>query len=101
MSSINIVKSALRPSARLSRTLGSTTQSRGMSAFSSMSDNDPHTIAVEKEKHLKEEASVRWNEKLASHSEAAVKADQSQEKPIKILQEESSHELKQKTIKNE
>lgn len=37
-----------------------------------MSDNDPETIAVEKEKHLKEEASVRWNEKLASHSEAAV-----------------------------
>lgn len=67
---------------------------RTMSAFSHMSDNDPNVLEKEKQKHLKEEKEKKWNEKLASHSEAAVKADQSEDKPLKSLQEESVSELK-------
>jgi hypothetical protein len=44
---------------------------RAMSAFSHMSDNDPEVLEKEKHKELNKK-DKEWNEKLASHSEAAV-----------------------------
>ncbi|KAI8583875.1 hypothetical protein K450DRAFT_220368 [Umbelopsis ramanniana AG] len=66
---------------------------RMMSAFSHMSDNDPEVLEKEKKEHLEKEEK-KWNEKLASFSEASVKADQSEDKPIDVLQKESSAEMK-------
>jgi hypothetical protein len=45
---------------------------RTMTAFSQMSDNDPKVLEKEKQKHLQKEKEKKWNEKLASQSEAAV-----------------------------
>ncbi|CAM0143194.1 hypothetical protein VKS41_008651 [Umbelopsis sp. WA50703] len=67
---------------------------RTMTAFSQMSDNDPKVLEKEKQKHLQKEKEKKWNEKLASQSEAAVKADKSEDKPLKTLQEDSIKELK-------
>ncbi|KAI8887041.1 hypothetical protein K501DRAFT_330820 [Backusella circina FSU 941] len=61
---------------------------RAMSAFSSMSDNDPEVIQKEKEKSMKKKEK-EWSEKLASHSEAAVKADKEMDKPIEYLKKET------------
>jgi hypothetical protein len=47
------------------------TTKRTMTAFSHMSDNDPEVLEKEKQKTLSKEGK-EWNEKLASHSEAAV-----------------------------
>ncbi|KAI8073356.1 hypothetical protein BC940DRAFT_291142 [Gongronella butleri] len=47
---------------------------RSMSAFSQMSDSDPKVLQEEKEKLLKQRDKF-WNEKLATQSEASVKAD--------------------------
>lgn len=47
------------------------TTTRTMSAFSHMSDNDPEVLEKEKHKELSKK-DKEWNEKLASHSEAAV-----------------------------
>lgn len=46
-------------------------EKRYLSAFSHMSDNDPHTLEKEKKKQHKKGHS-EWNETLASQSEAAV-----------------------------
>lgn len=48
------------------------TTRRTMTAFSHMSDNDPETLEKEKHKELNKKDNKEWNEKLASHSEAAV-----------------------------
>ncbi|KAG1441413.1 hypothetical protein G6F56_011494 [Rhizopus delemar] len=61
---------------------------RCMSAYSHMSDNDPKVLEKEKEKHLKSK-NKEWNEKLASASEASVKADKEADIPIKDLQDKS------------
>ncbi|KAI9277990.1 hypothetical protein BC943DRAFT_364073 [Umbelopsis sp. AD052] len=66
---------------------------RMMSAFSHMSDNDPEVLEKEKKEHL-EKKDKNWNEKLASFSEASVKADQSEDKPVDVMQKESAEELK-------
>lgn len=47
------------------------TTKRTMTAFSHMSDNDPEVLEKEKQKNLNSD-DKEWNEKLASHSEAAV-----------------------------
>lgn len=49
-----------------------TVATRSMSAFSHMSDNDPGVLEREKHKELNKREKKEWNEKLASHSEAAV-----------------------------
>ncbi|KAI8327487.1 hypothetical protein EDC96DRAFT_90477 [Choanephora cucurbitarum] len=71
------------------------TTTRSMTAFSHMSDNDPEVIEKEKQKNLSKK-DKEWNEKLASHSEASVKADKEHEKPIKNLQSETVEQLKKK-----
>ncbi|KAI9496567.1 hypothetical protein BDB00DRAFT_807868 [Zychaea mexicana] len=59
---------------------------RTMSAFSNMADNDPDTLETEKSKvHTKKD----WNGKLASYSEAVIKAEQDDDHAIDKLQEES------------
>lgn len=75
-------------------TLKATTK-RTMTAFSHMSDNDPAVIEKEKKKSLGKK-NKEWSEKLASHSEAAVKADRDYDKPVKHLQNETIEELKKK-----
>ncbi|KAI8087047.1 uncharacterized protein B0P05DRAFT_569950 [Gilbertella persicaria] len=72
------------------------TTTRSMSAFSHMSDNDPEVLQKEKEKNLSKKDRKEWNEKLASHSEAAVKADKEREKPIEHLQSETLEDLKKR-----
>ncbi|KAL1933997.1 hypothetical protein VTP01DRAFT_6179 [Rhizomucor pusillus] len=67
---------------------------RRMSAFSHMSDNDPEVLEKEKQKMLRQ-SEKDWNEKLGSESEAAIKADQTQDKPFKELQEETKHKLEE------
>jgi hypothetical protein len=47
------------------------TTRRTMTAFSHMSDNDPEVLEKEKHKEFNKK-DKEWNEKLASHSEAAV-----------------------------
>ncbi|KAI9483282.1 MAG: hypothetical protein EXX96DRAFT_557567 [Benjaminiella poitrasii] len=69
---------------------------RAMSAFSHMSDNDPEVLEKEKQKNLSKKENKEWNEKLASHSEAAVKADKEQDKPIDLLQNETIKNLEKK-----
>ncbi|KAI9496707.1 hypothetical protein BDB00DRAFT_869286 [Zychaea mexicana] len=60
-----------------------------------MSNNDPKVIEEEKEKNHKS-GHKEWNEKLASESEAAVKADQDNDpKSVKDLQEETKKKLKE------
>ncbi|KAG2234266.1 hypothetical protein BDF21DRAFT_415520 [Thamnidium elegans] len=71
------------------------TAKRSMSAFSHMSDNDPNVLEKEKKKSLNSK-DKEWNEKLASHSEAAVKADKEHDKPVKNLQEETIKHLEKK-----
>lgn len=56
----------------LSTSATNTTAVRTMSAFSHMSDNDPEVLEKEKHKELSKKEKKEWNEKLASHSEAAV-----------------------------
>ncbi|ORY99870.1 hypothetical protein BCR43DRAFT_467917 [Syncephalastrum racemosum] len=70
-------------------------EKRYLSAFSHMSDNDPRTMEREKKKQEKKGHS-EWNEELASQSEAAVKADQSADRPVKDLQEETKQRLRRK-----
>lgn len=55
----------------LTTSITNTTTVRTMSAFSHMSDNDPEVLEKEKHKELGKK-DKEWNEKLASHSEAAV-----------------------------
>lgn len=55
----------------LSTSVTNTTTVRTMTAFSHMSDNDPEVLEKEKRKELSKK-DREWNEKLASHSEAAV-----------------------------
>lgn len=55
----------------LSTSVTNTTAVRTMTAFSHMSDNDPEVLEKEKRKELSKK-DREWNEKLASHSEAAV-----------------------------
>ncbi|CEG77731.1 hypothetical protein CU097_003066 [Rhizopus azygosporus] len=72
---------------------------RCMSAFSHMSDNDPETLEREKQKHLSKKEK-EWNEKLASTSEANVKADKEQDIPIQELQNKTvDHHAKNRTDK--
>jgi hypothetical protein len=60
-----------------------------------MSDNDPQILEEAKKKQLEaRENEKKWDEKLASQSEAAVKADQSEDKPLDRLQKETIEELK-------
>ncbi|KAI8136896.1 hypothetical protein BJV82DRAFT_637677 [Fennellomyces sp. T-0311] len=68
-------------------------QQRFMSSTSHMHDNDPKVIQEEQEKQ-KKKGNSEWNEKLASSSEAAVKADQEHDRPVKDLQEETKQKLK-------
>ncbi|KAI8376114.1 uncharacterized protein BYT42DRAFT_573461 [Radiomyces spectabilis] len=66
---------------------------RSMSAYSHMSDNDP--VVLEREKRKQQNVSQReWNEKLASQSEAAVKADQQEDEDLQSLQQKSAEHLK-------
>ncbi|KAI9243998.1 hypothetical protein BDA99DRAFT_566396 [Phascolomyces articulosus] len=69
------------------------TTPRSMTTFSHMSNNDPKVMEEEKKKQEKE-GHKEWSEKLASESEAAVKADQDNEKSVKDLQEETKEKLK-------
>ncbi|KAF7729337.1 hypothetical protein EC973_004593 [Apophysomyces ossiformis] len=69
------------------------TQLRCMSQYSHMSDNDPEVLEREKQKSLRAQ-DKQWNEKLASHSEAAVKADSEDDVPFDKLQRESAEKLK-------
>ncbi|KAG2216994.1 hypothetical protein INT45_003032 [Circinella minor] len=70
-------------------------KSRSMTSFSHMSNNDPEVLHKEKEKQ-KKTGHKEWNEKLASESEAAVKADQDKTpKSVKELQEETKKKLKE------
>ena len=71
------------------------TTKRTMTAFSHMSDNDPEVLEKEKNKNLQED-NKEWNEKLASHSEAAVKADKEFDKPVEHLQQETIEHLEKK-----
>lgn len=71
------------------------TAKRSMTAFSHMSDNDPEVLEKEKQKNLNSK-DKEWNEKLASHSEAAVKADKEHDKPVKHLQDETIDHLEKK-----
>ncbi|GAB5593733.1 hypothetical protein Unana1_08633 [Umbelopsis nana] len=81
--------------AQLSKlTATTTTQVRALTAFSNMSDNNPKVLEEEKKKHLEKPVERQWDEKLATHSEADVKADQSEDKPINRLQQESVEDLK-------
>ncbi|KAI7907963.1 uncharacterized protein BX663DRAFT_492571 [Cokeromyces recurvatus] len=92
------VTKAYRSTYITSLTSTSVTQtSRTMTAFSHMSDNNPEVLEKEKEKSLKKKENKEWNEKLASHSEAAVKADKEQDKPISTLQNETIEELEKKS----
>ncbi|KAI8981453.1 hypothetical protein BDB01DRAFT_794145 [Pilobolus umbonatus] len=77
------------------KALSAQSSRRAMSSFSHMSDNDPEVLEKEKQKNLKTDKK-EWNEKLASHSEAAVKADkQHNDKSIKDLQSETVDTLKE------
>ncbi|ORZ19754.1 hypothetical protein BCR42DRAFT_435598 [Absidia repens] len=67
---------------------------RTMSAFSQMSDNDPEVLEREKNKQVNNKEKKDWQEKLATHSEAAIKADKNFEKSTKELQDESVDSLK-------
>lgn len=78
----------------ISSTFQATTR-RTMTAFSHMSDNDPAILEKEKNKSLGKK-DKEWNENLASHSEAAVKADKSHDKPVKHLQDETIEHLGKK-----
>ncbi|KAI7896905.1 uncharacterized protein EV154DRAFT_491181 [Mucor mucedo] len=71
------------------------TTRRTMTAFSHMSDNDPSVLEKEKNKSLGKK-DKEWNEKLASHSEAAVKADKDHDKPVEHLQNETIEHLNKK-----
>ncbi|KAI9258484.1 hypothetical protein BY458DRAFT_518011 [Sporodiniella umbellata] len=62
---------------------------RFMSAYSNMSDNNPEILEKEKQKHLNSE-NKEWSEKLASTSEASVKADKEDDVSIKELEEASA-----------
>ncbi|KAI8138029.1 hypothetical protein BJV82DRAFT_717759 [Fennellomyces sp. T-0311] len=76
----------------ITRTIVSRAQTRRtMSAFSNMADNDPDVLETEKAKLLK--FKNIWNEKLASHSEAVIKAERSDEQPMDKLQQNSVEEL--------
>ncbi|KAI8637229.1 hypothetical protein BD408DRAFT_61834 [Parasitella parasitica] len=79
----------------LSTSVTNSTTTRAMSAFSHMSDNDPEVLEKEKQKELKKR-DKEWNEKLASHSEAAVKADKEHDKPFQHLQNETIDYLDKK-----
>ncbi|ORY00197.1 hypothetical protein K493DRAFT_348020 [Basidiobolus meristosporus CBS 931.73] len=64
-----------------------------------MSDDDPEILEREKQKNLRGETKNNkhhpgWNEKLASHSEASVKADRTPEIPPEQLQKESVEHIK-------
>lgn len=71
------------------------TTKRTMTAFSHMSDNDPEVLEKEKHKNLNSK-DKEWNEKLASHSEAAVKADKEFDKPLEHMQDETIEHLEKK-----
>ncbi|CAO3622693.1 unnamed protein product [Cunninghamella echinulata] len=73
---------------------------RMMSGFSQMSDNDPKVLEKGKKATLKK-STKEWNEELASHSEAIVKADQQNDKPIEQLKEETIQTIKRKEIEEE
>ncbi|KAG0187806.1 hypothetical protein DFQ28_005815 [Apophysomyces sp. BC1034] len=64
-----------------------------MSQFSNMSDNDPEVLDREKQKIIQAKEK-KWSERLASHSEAAIKADNEEDVPIDRLQRESAEKLK-------
>ncbi|CAO3646470.1 unnamed protein product [Cunninghamella blakesleeana] len=68
---------------------------RMMSGFSQMSDNDPIILEEEKKVSLKRKTK-HWNEKLASHSEAIVKADQEKERSFEELKDETIKVIKKK-----
>ncbi|KAK9764438.1 hypothetical protein K7432_008042 [Basidiobolus ranarum] len=67
---------------------------------SNMSDNDPDVLEKEKQKNLRGETKGTiknhpgWNEKLASHSEASVKADRTPEVPAEQMQKETVEHIK-------
>ncbi|KAJ3033873.1 hypothetical protein HDV00_005677 [Rhizophlyctis rosea] len=63
---------------------------------SHMSNNDPHVLEKEKQATVKAGAKGKWNEKLASTSEAAVKADRDfhgKADDIEELQKKSAQQL--------
>ncbi|KAL1922936.1 uncharacterized protein VTP21DRAFT_9312 [Calcarisporiella thermophila] len=66
---------------------------RQYSVGSHMSDDDPVVLEREKRKLLNSKVKD-WNELLASHSEAVVKADRNPDKSIDELQRESIQSLK-------
>ncbi|CEP11534.1 hypothetical protein [Parasitella parasitica] len=99
---VSEVTKAYRPTyvtTLLSTSVTNTTTTRAMSAFSHMSDNDPEVLEKEKQKELKKK-NKEWNEKLASHSEAAVKADKEHNKPIHHMQDETIEYLDKKEKEN-
>ncbi|KAK9768902.1 hypothetical protein K7432_000131 [Basidiobolus ranarum] len=90
--SINLVRSA--------STVKSTT-ARALSArFSSHMAANGEVMEKEKQKSLKGETNESisdhpgWNENLASHAEASVKADHASEKSVERLQQESVEHIK-------
>ncbi|KAL1933260.1 hypothetical protein VTP01DRAFT_7350 [Rhizomucor pusillus] len=96
MVSARIYGLSARPVTLTSRLLSRHQQtSRSMSAYSHMSDNDPEVL--EKEKHRQQQTrNKQWNEKLASTSEANVKADQDADRPLEELQKETKEALERK-----
>ncbi|CAO3596684.1 unnamed protein product [Absidia cylindrospora] len=96
MINITSIKPALRTFSEVSsspRWLLPFSTRRTMSAFSQMSDNDPEVLEREKNKQASKK-DKDWQEKLATHSEAAIKADKYFEKSTKELQDESVNSLK-------
>ncbi|OAD74713.1 hypothetical protein PHYBLDRAFT_144083 [Phycomyces blakesleeanus NRRL 1555(-)] len=90
MSSKHLITTTFtRPAVRVSRIVSQ----QSMRATSHMSDNDPKILEEEKNKTLNSK-NKEWNEKLASVSEAAIKAEHSPDKPVKELQEETKKQLK-------
>lgn len=83
MNSIKIIKSLLQP--------------RICTFSSQSSDNNPIILETEKFRSLK---CKKWNEKLSSHSEAIVKAEHSEYKTIRELQEETIIKLNEEDVCN-
>ncbi|KAG0743533.1 hypothetical protein G6F57_006249 [Rhizopus arrhizus] len=84
------------------KTASNMANQRFMSAYSHMSDNDPEVLEKEKKRHLSAKEKKEWNEKLASTSEANVKADKEADIPIKDLQNKTAeHHTKHRDDKDE
>ncbi|OLL25936.1 hypothetical protein NEOLI_002244 [Neolecta irregularis DAH-3] len=73
----------------------------GVSSY--MSNNDPHILEKDKEKSLNDESeeslmknAPKWDEKLASESEAYIKADKEDVSSISELQRKTVETVKKK-----